>query len=166
MEKDGYAHVDIANQISNSWNKDSVLGIREGNIGFTIKIRSQDKKLLKKKFAKPKNTENKKYNFRLSTIIHSFLLFKLLSEYGRKFPKAKVCNDTGSFSHLNRYYSKICKLTGDRPLTDIKPRRGDGKSHAHKLVNQTLRGRIDASYTIRERDFNTLKGLIVELIKV
>ena len=166
MKNDGYAHIDIANQISNSWNKDSILGIKEGKFGFTLKIRAKEKKILKKKFIK-KNGENyKKHNTRVSVIIHTYLLFRLLQEYGEKFEKVKICNDAGAFSNLNRYYSKICKLLNERPQTIIKPRRGKGKSLAHKLVNKTLRGRILASITIGKKDMDILCNLIRKLIKL
>lgn len=52
MKHDGYAHIDIANQISNPWSKDSVLGIKENNFAFTIKLKTNEKKELKKKIIK------------------------------------------------------------------------------------------------------------------
>ena len=53
--EDGYAHVDIANQINNSWNKDFVLAIREGNVSFSVKIKTIDKKYLRKRFKRFNN---------------------------------------------------------------------------------------------------------------
>lgn len=166
MKNDGYAHIDIANQISNSWNKDSILGIKEGIFGFTIRIKTKEKKELKKKFIKKNGDNYKRHNTRVSLIIHTYLLFRLLQEYGAKFEKAKVCNDAGSFSNLNRYYCKICKKMNERPITNIKPRRGKGRSLAHKLVNQTLKGRVPASMTIRKKDMKILYYLIREMIKL
>lgn len=166
MKNDGYAHIDIANQISNSWNKDSILGIKEGVFAFTIKIKTKEKKELKKKFIKKNGDDYKKHNTRVSVIIHAYLLFRLLQRYGAKFNRAKVCNDAGSFSNLNRYYCKICKILHERPETNIKPRRGKGKSFAHKIANQTLKGRIRASITIRKKDMNILCDLIRKMVKL
>lgn len=46
----------------------------------------------------------------------------------------------------------------------IKPRRGKGKSLAHKIVNHTAKGRIVPSITIRKKDMETLSNLIRKLL--
>ena len=48
--EDEWFHIDLGNQINNTWNKDSALAVRKGEEHFSIKIKSKDKKLLKKKF--------------------------------------------------------------------------------------------------------------------
>ena len=154
--EDGYAHVDIANQINNSWNKDSVLAIREGNVSFSVKIKTIDKKYLRKRFVEEDRKKYKRHNMQVATIIHAFLLFRLLDEFGEKFSRVKICNDSGSFSYFNKYYFKICKIIGRLPNVMIKPRRGGGKSDAHKIANDVFRGRKCASMVVRKKDVENI----------
>jgi len=48
MVNDVIAHVDLGNQIDNSWNKDTAMALKVNKIGFSVKIRERDKKKVEK----------------------------------------------------------------------------------------------------------------------
>ena len=43
MAEEVYAHVDLGNQIDNSWNKDTAMALKINKIRFSVKIRERDK---------------------------------------------------------------------------------------------------------------------------
>ncbi len=49
-EYDNFYHVDISTQIENKWKNDTVLAVVKDNQKYSIKIRSRDKKIIKKRF--------------------------------------------------------------------------------------------------------------------
>lgn len=160
------AHVDIGNQIDNSWNKDSALAIKIGSIGFSIKIRGQHKQKIKQKFIKlSKDRKIKRKNRRVAVIVHSFLLFKLLEKYQDICDTAIVCGDMGAFAYLNKYYSKICKYYSSRPNVKLKPRKPNGKSKAHRLANKVYRGNKEAGVLIKTTHMDDIIKMIETILE-
>jgi len=96
-----WAHVDIGNQIDNSWNKDSVLALKINNLGFSVKIRAPDKKILEKKYLNnPSSRKEKKDKRRFIVLVYSFLLYKLLTESKGLANKVKLCNDVSPSTEI------------------------------------------------------------------
>ena len=157
------AHVDIGNQIDNSWKKDSALAIKMNLVGFSIKIREPHKRIIRKKFIKDAMGDSKisRKNRRVAAILHSYLLFKLLSAYHEICDVVFVCNDLGNFSYINKYYSKICKYYDSKPNVIIKPKKGKKKSKAHHLANKVFKGQRSEDILIKSSDI----AEIIELIE-
>lgn len=161
-----FAEIDISNQLDNSWNKDSVLAIKMGKIGFSIKIRDFHKKVIRKKFILDDSYKDyRRNNRRVTVILHSLLLYKLLKELpSEAFEVVKICNDVGPFVNLNKYYSKVCKYYCLTPSTKIKPRKGNGKSKAHYLANDVYNGRKKEDFLIKEKDIGEIIKIIQEFL--
>ena len=95
MEND-WSEVDMSNQIENSWNKDSCLALRKNENGFVIKIRTDAKKILKKRFiVESEDKSQKKHNRRVIVIIYCYMLYKLIKISNGFGKKVRVCNDAG-----------------------------------------------------------------------
>jgi hypothetical protein len=163
---DRIAHVDVGNQIDNSWNKDSALAIKMDKVGFSIKIREQHKKKIKKRFIINSNDKKvKRKNRRVAVILHSYLLFRLLKEYQEICDVVKVCGDMGSFAYLNKYYSKICKYYQTKINLKIKPRKGDKKSKAHHLANDVYNRKKKEDILIKTANMDEIIKVIETLLQ-
>lgn len=156
--------IDLANQIENRWTKDSILAIKNKDFNFSLKIKSEDKKILKKKFiVEPKDKADKKHNKKVIIIIYSFLVYKLIKVNKESIKKISICRDCGPSFLVSKYLSKICKYYRDEPLTNylsFKFRKGNKKSKAHKLANSVLRGRKREDYCLTQQDIIELEDII------
>jgi hypothetical protein len=166
---DSWAEVDMSNQIDNSWNKDSCLASKKGEEGFTVKIRLDDKKSLKKKFIWDEGSDkNKKHNRRVIVIIYCFMLHKLLVESNNLGNKFKLCNDAGPRWSVLKYLDAIFRYYGELPIGQkfkIKFRvDGDLESLAHNLAKKTMKGRKKEDYIINTNDIKELEDIIRKII--
>jgi len=159
--------MDLANQIENRWTKDSILAIKNKEVGFSIKIKTDDKKLLKKKFViKSKDKTGKKYNKKVVMTIYSFLIYKVIKLNKERIKKLYICRDCGPSFLVYKYLSKICKYYKEEPITNyirFKFRKGGKKSKAHKLANTVLKGRKKEDYCLNKQDILELEDLIRKL---
>jgi len=157
-------HIDLGNQINNTWNKDSALAVRKKDVYSSIKIKSKDKKLLKKKFILEDLNSNIKHNRRIITIIYCYLLFKLLKLSEEAVKKVNVCKDVGPEWAVNKYLSKVCKYYNEEPITNkirIKFRKSSSKkSEAHRIARDVARGRKKETYCLNEQDINELEDIL------
>jgi hypothetical protein len=159
--------MDLANQIENRWTKDSILAIKNKEVGFSIKIKTEDKKLLKKKFIiNPRDKNEKKQNKKIVMIVYSFLIYKIISFNKDKIRKIYICRDCGPSFLVYKYLSKICKYYKEPPITNcirLKFRKGGKKSKAHKLANTVLKGRKKEDYCLNKQDIIKLEELVKAL---
>ena len=81
--------IDIANQINNPWDKDSVLALTGQNIKFGIKIIKEDKQQLHKSFI----SGDKSHDRKVIAMIHAFLIFKCLDLNKDKITSVDICPD-------------------------------------------------------------------------
>lgn len=162
---DKIAHVDIGNQIDNSWCKDSALAIKIEKIGFSIKIRGIHKNKIKRKFIRSSTDRKvKRNNRRVAVILHCLLLYRLLDKYQELYDVVRVCGDMGPFSNINKYYSKICKYYSNRPDIKLKPRKGKEKSKAHRIANSVYNGRTPENILIKSNEMDEIIVLIETLL--
>lgn len=144
MEEERF-EIDLANQIDNRWTKDSILAIRDKDFRFSLKIKTEDKKILKKKFIiEPKDKADRKHNKKVILMIYAFLMHKLVKLNEESIKKILVCRDCGPSFLVSKYLSKICKYYNEEPITNylsFKFKKDKEKSKAHKLANDVLRGR-------------------------
>lgn len=161
---EGRFEIDLANQIDNRWSKDSILAIKDKNFQFSLKIKSIDKKILKKKFiSESKSKADKKHNKKVVLIIYSSLIYKIIKLNKEKVKKVYICRDCGPSYLVSKYLSKICKYYRDEPITNhvsIKFRKAKEKSKAHNLANKILRGRKKEDYCLNKQDINELEDII------
>ncbi len=159
--------IDLANQIENRWTKDSILAIKNQNFGFAVKIKTEDKKLLKRKFIiDPRDKSNRKYNRKIISLIYCFLLYKIIKLNKDKLEKVLICRDCGPSYLISKYLSKICKYYNDEQVTEylsFKFRREGKKSKAHKLANDVLKGRKKEDYCLTKQDISELENIIITL---
>jgi len=156
--------IDLANQIENRWTKDSILAIKNKSLEFAIKIRTDDKKLLRKKFILDhKDKSNKRRNRKVISLIYCFLLYKIIKMNKDNIRKVLICRDEGPSYLISKYISKICKYYNDEPVTNyisLKFRKSGRKSKAHKLANNILKGRRKENYCLTKQDISELKDII------
>ena len=156
--------IDLANQIDNRWTKDSVIAMKNESFQFSLKIRSKDKKILKKKFiSESKDKADKKHNRKIVLVIYSFLVYKIIKLNKDKIKRIYICRDCGPSFLVSKYISKICKYYKDEPVTNylsFKFRKGLQKSKAHNLANKVFRGRKKEDYCLNEQDIIELEDII------
>lgn len=170
MEND-WAHIDIGNQIDNSWNKDTALALKLNKITYSVKIREMHKKQIESKYIKDKSGDGRKLekqNRKVVVLIYSFLLYKLLTESNGIADKFKLCNDISPGKDVYRYLNLICKYF-ERELLEktMKIRfkkRADGSSKAHAIANRTYKGRAKEDYLIKSKDMDDLKMILKKVL--
>jgi len=165
MISNEWFHIDLGNQIDNTWNKDSALAVRKKKVCFSVKIKSKDKKKLRKKFIwDDSSRSNIKHNRRIITIIYCFILFKLLKISEQAVKKVRICKDVGPEWAVNKYLSKICKYYGEEPVTNsirIKFRKSKSKkSEAHRIARDVARGRKKEIYCLENKDIKELTDIL------
>ncbi len=164
-----WAEVDMSNQINNSWNKDSSLALKKGGKGFSVKIRTEDKKSLKRKFVWDEDSDkNKKHNQRVIVIIYCFMLYKLIKNSKGLGDHVKICNDAGPRWSVNKYLNSIFRYYNEPPIGEkikLRFRRdGDPESFAHSLARKVMRGRKKEDYLITKNDVKELEDIIRKII--
>ena len=92
-EYENFYHVDISTQIDNNWEDDTALGIVKGSRRYSVKIKGDDKELIKRRFISSENSDSaKRHNRKVVAVIYSYLLYTALC----KFPEARpllLCRD-------------------------------------------------------------------------
>jgi len=157
--------VDLANQIDNKWTKDTILAMKNRNFGFSVKIKSSDKKILKKKFiSELGDKSDRKHNKKVVVMIYSFLIFKLITLNKEWVKAVSVCRDYEPLFLVSKSLSKICKFYKDEPVTNYISlrfkRNKKKKSRAHRLANDVLRVRKKEDYCLTARDLEKLEEVI------
>ena len=156
--------VDLANQINNRWTKDSVLAMKGEEFKYSMKMKSKDKKILKKKFiVDSKNKSDKKHNQKVVLIIYCFLIYRLIKFNKEKIRRVYICRDCSPSFLVSKYLSKLCKYYEEEPITNylsFKFRKAKRKSTAHKLANDILRGRKKEDYCLNKKDITELEDII------
>jgi hypothetical protein len=163
------AHVDLGNQIDNSWNKDTAMALKINKVGFVIKIRERDKKKIEKKYIKEvKTRKDTRHNRKVVVAVYSFLLYKLIKESNGIVRNIRLCNDISPAKDFHRFLDKICKFFDEPSLHSTHSikfkKRKQGKSRAHRLANRVYKGRKKADYLIKEKDVNDLIEIINKII--
>lgn len=161
---EGRVEIDLANQIDNRWAKDSILAMKDKDFQFALKIKSNDKKVLKKKFINESRSKaDKRHNRKVITIIYSFLIYKIIKLNKDRIKKIYICRDCGPSIFVSKYISKICKYYKDEPITNylkFKFRKSGEKSKSHRLANKVLRGRKKADYCLNKKNLIELEDII------
>lgn len=161
--------VDLSNQINNSWNKDSVIVARKDNVNFSVKIKTENKKKLRKLFIRDDGTKSgKMHDNKIVCLIYCCMLHKLIEISNGKIDKVLICRDIKPAPEVTKYISKICSYLKEEPLTNrvsIKFRKSnDSKSKAHHTANKIMKGRRNANYTFKDEDIAELEEMIRKVL--
>ncbi len=161
---DEYAEIDIGNQIDNSWKKDTALALKKGKFCYTLKIKEEYKKRIKKSFIQD-GERYKKNNRKVVVMTYTFLLYKLLDNLDGMCNQVRLCNDINPATDFYRYlraiftyYRRITPL--DEEIRIRFQNKEHGKSKAHKKANSTYKGRNKPNYLIKKKDLEDLFNLI------
>ena len=168
-EYGNFYHVDISTQIENKWKNDTVLAIVKNNQKYSIRIKSRDKELIKKRFIidEPSKKE-KKYNKRVVTIVYCYLLYKALVDFKEANPLL-ICRDVRPERYVLYYLQKISNLFNNKDVMrkEIKFRKRIEfgtkeklpKSLAGKYVRKVYQGKLKSSKIL-------LNDEVEELIRI
>lgn len=167
-DSDSWADIDMSNQIDNSWNKDSVLAIKKKESNFTIKIRSEDKKSIKREFIWEVDSKRSlRHNRKVITITYCFMLYKLLKLTHGFSSRIKICNDVAPKVFVNNYLTAICRYYNEEPIQNrIKIRfrkEGEPDSSAHGIARKVFKGRRKEDYLIRYEDLEELRKILKKI---
>ncbi len=163
MQEENWAHVDLGNQIDNSWNKDTTLALKSGRDKFIVRIRERDKKVLKRKFINKLDSKNRKTRRRIVIMIYCFLLYKLLNESEELTKNVKLCRDINPPKNVYKFLDLISKFYQEKTLNERGFRikfNNEGHSKAHNLANKSYKGSIKENYLLINEDLKDLDKLI------
>ena len=159
----------MSNQIENSWNKDSCLALRKDEKGFVVKIRTDAKKILKKRFiVESKDKSKRKNNRKVIVIIYCYMLYKLIKISNGLGRKIRICNDAGPPWAINKYMNSLLKYFNELPLgqnLQIRFRKpGDKDSSAHGIARKSMRGSRKEDYLITNDEIEIIKDIIIKIL--
>ena len=120
QEYENFYHVDISTQIENKWKTDTVLGIVKDSQRYSIKIKSQDKLKIKKRFiTKNISKSEKRHNKKIVAIVYSYLLYKSLCEFSKANPLL-LCRDVRPERLITHYLQKIFNFFENKDILNKK----------------------------------------------
>lgn len=145
-------HIDIANQIDNDWKKDTILAFvnEQKDSRYTIRLKNQDKSILKKKFINPLDTEStRRHNTKVVNLIFGYMIFKIIAEMKIPLTRVLICPDHRPTKEVYHYIQKISNFLGKPNLTKevqisfINRREYDipKNTPAHRLAKKFLKGK-------------------------
>ncbi|MFH1637614.1 MAG: hypothetical protein ABIB71_04290 [Candidatus Woesearchaeota archaeon] len=175
--------VDISNQISNPWDEDTVIAMVKGGFKFSIKIKTEIKLRLKEEFYHdiPKRLEEKHLfkteknaNNIVSSLIHAYLIHKLVVLNPTIGGDVKVCPDTRPVTKIEKYFTRACTYFDSdvKERVRLKFRKGKkvkGKleaaprSKANRTALKVMRNKKARSYHLSQEDLRELQGFIRSL---
>lgn len=178
--------IDMANQLDNPWDDDSVLsivGVAEDNLKSSLRISSRHKLKIKQEFCHDiprgkKGYRRKDYdkqrnaNRNVISIAHAYLIHKLVLLNPQVNGVIKVCPENSKEEKVESAFTTACNnfnthLNDRVTLKFRKSKKINGllvktqKSEAHRTALKTLRNKT--GYKITEDDFKELRGFIKSL---
>ncbi len=174
------AEVDMSNQIDNSWTKNTVLGIVQDNLKYSVMLKFSDKSTIKKiceentKYLVPNkktksSTADRKirlYFLRAVSLTHAYLLHKLLTHNKTALEHVKVCKDTIA-TFLDNSLRNIMKHNRtSNSLQHIKVKYGLRKKNntVQKYAREVMKGRLPADYVLTTKDIKEIIDLISKFV--
>lgn len=149
-------HIDTANQIHNSWYKDTCIGLlcEEENTFFSIKIPHQMKLKIKTKFS-PHYPETI-----IIANLQSFLLFQLISNKedffrDKNITKTSICPDIQPIKLYMNSIEKCFVFHGKKELfckMRFKVKKNTEKSKAHPKIRKVYQGKRKVNYVFKIED--------------
>jgi hypothetical protein len=148
-------HMDMANQIDNKWEWDTILAFvnKQKDYDFTLRLKNKDKTILKKKFINPLETKStKRHNKKVVNLIFAYMIFQVIQEMKVSITKVIICPDHRPTKEVHHYIQKIGNFCGkhnitneinmsfiNRKIYDLKKR-----TPAHKIAKKVFKGKRKA----------------------
>lgn len=165
-------HIDIAGQIDNPWERDSVLALvnKSKNIYCTIRLKNSDKIKLKKNFINSDGTPSaKRHNKKIINLIFAYIIFKVLDNKKNLIDEVYICPDHRPSKEVHHYLQKLSYHLGYNKLTeDVNIHFLDRNKYkikknipAHKIALKILKGKKKSDLTA---DFEELNHIISKLL--
>jgi hypothetical protein len=171
-EINGINHMDLANQIDNPWERDTILVLinKSKNINYSIRLRNTEKSKLKKKYINLNKTHSaKRHNKKIINLIFAYMIFKILQIKKDVINSVLICPDHRPSKEVHHYIQKLSYSFGMPKLTeeinikffnrkkyDIKKR-----TNAHNLARKILKGKKKANMKV---DFEELDKSLSKLL--
>ncbi len=172
-EYEDFYHVDISTQIDNKWKNDTVLGIVKGARRYSIKIKGNDKEIIKRRFISTENLNSARiHNRKVIAIIYSYLLYTAINNFKEAKPLL-LCRDVRPEKFVITYLQRISNLLGNKEALNRtinfrkrKDRRDKKlpKSLAGKYVRKVYQGKIPVTNVLDNQEVNDLIDLINKLL--
>lgn len=148
-------HIDIANQIDNDWNRDTILAFvnEQKDSQYTIRFKNQDKSSLKKKFINPVETKStRRHNAKVVNLMFGYMIFKIILEMKIPLTRVLICPDHRPTKEVHHYIQKISNFLGkpnlinDVQMSFINRKMYDVPKNtpAHRLAKKVLKGKRKA----------------------
>lgn len=165
-------HIDIAGQIDNPWERDSILALvnKSKNICCTIRLKNSDKIKLKKEFINSDGTQSaKRHNKKVINLIFAYIIFKVLDDNKNLIDELYICPDHRPSKEVHHYLQKVSyhlgynKLTEDINIHFLDRSKYEIKKNtpAHKIALKILKGKKKSDLIA---DFKELYDIISKLL--
>lgn len=166
------SHIDIANQINNKWERDSILALvdEEKKIYYSIRFKNCDKSKIKNNYINANKTQSaKRHNSKVVNLIFAYLIFKILEKNKERIKRVYICPDHRPSREVHHFIQKISYELGIHNLTqqiNINFAGKDGftikkKTPAHRLANKILKGKKKANDYV---NFDELNKIIAKIL--
>lgn len=171
-----YAEIDMSNQISNSWSKNTVLAIGQGQLRYSVVLDVPGKKLLldciekntnfktkNQKDLKKANDKKKRYANRCSSLCHAFLIHLILMNNKDVVTEVRICRDTHP-RFIDHYLQNISNHKNS-PVKGMKRSFGLPKNNSvQKYAKEILRGDKKPDYVLNNKDVQEMISLIDKFV--
>lgn len=168
------AEIDMSNQISNSWNKNTALAIVQDKLRYSVLLEVNHKIRVKNycenlKFIGPIKYIAKKrkraFNQAIS-IVHAYLVYKLLFANRNAVKEVCICADSQA-KYIHIAFQNITQNLGISHLFQkLKIKFGLNKGNqVQKYVKAVAQGQIPATYRLSIKDIEEILSLLSKFIR-
>jgi|ETNmetMinimDraft_2_1059921.scaffolds.fasta_scaffold00334_11 hypothetical protein len=165
-------HMDMANQINNKWERDTILAFvnKEKDYGYAIRLKNRDKSIIRKRFINQLESEStRRHNNKVINVIFAYMIFQVIQEMKVSITKLIICPDHRPSREVHHYIQKIANflgrpnITGEINISFINRKRYDlkRKTPAHKLATRVLKGKKKAQSFVQSEE---LANIISKLL--
>ncbi|MFH1642415.1 MAG: hypothetical protein ABIC04_05965 [Nanoarchaeota archaeon] len=156
-------HMDMANQIDNKWERDTILSFvnEQKRNNYSLRLRNKDKSTIKKRFINVLQTEStKRHNKKVVNLIFGYMIFKIIRDMKIPITKVIVCPDHRPTKEVHHYIQKIANYCGkpnllqEVKITFIDRNHYDlyKKTPAHRLAGKALKGKIKTTNVVNSEE--------------
>ncbi len=149
-------HIDTANQIDNSWYKDTATGVyaEDSSFSSSIMIKHSWKLKIKDKLIKTYSESD------IAGYLQAYLVFLCLKEkenilYNSSVKRTWLCPDVKPPKHYMKCLQKCFSNHGKNQLflsLKIKPKEAKEKSKAHPKISKIYKGKRKPAYNFSKKD--------------
>jgi len=169
---DNINHIDLANQIDNPWERDTILSLvnKSKSINYSIRFKNVDKSKIRKKFINLDETQSsRRHNKKVINLVFAYLIFKVLNTKRDLVNYVFICPDHRPSKEVHHYIQKLSHYFGYSDITrkinikffNRRKHNIEKKTPAHKLAGKILKGKRKANLAV---NFEELHNAIQKLL--